>query len=247
MLVAMLRTLLDGLGDLVFPYNCILCSRYVTDPDKSRPQLCPQCLAAIEFNGPPFCLRCSRRLEIYSPEGLCLTCLKYPAVFDSAWGAVVYTPPVQKLLHLFKYHQRTGVRKIFRHFLEEFFDRYPTSFNTFDYLMPMPLHPVRLRERGFNQAELLTRIVSEKFDIPILSNVLVRQRLTQPQSFLGQKERWTNLEGAFTIKRPFNINNYSILLVDDLLTTGATASAAAATLKEAGAKTVGLLVVALAP
>ncbi len=240
----MFGALLDGLGDLLFPHNCILCSQYITD--KSSPQLCPRCLATIEFNGPPFCLRCSRHLEIYTPQGLCPTCLKYPIAFDSAWGAIHYTPTAQKLLHLFKYHQKTSVRKIFRYLLKKFFERYNVPLNHFDYGLPIPLHPVRLRERGFNQSQLIAEILKEDHGLPVITDGLIRLRPTEPQSFLGQKERWTNLEGAFTIKCSFNINSNSILLIDDLLTTGATASAAAKVLKDAGAKKVGLLVVALA-
>lgn len=240
----MLKALLDGLGDLVFPHNCILCSQYV--PDKSLPQLCSPCLAAIEFNGPPFCLRCSRRLEVYTCEGLCRTCLKYPIAFDQAWGAVIYNDPIQRLLHLFKYQQHTSIRLVFRHLLEESLRRYPVPLGNFDYLLPIPLHPVRFRERGFNQSELIAGIIRKSHNIPILSNALVRTRPTRPQSFLDQKERWTNMEGAFRMKNHISINNNSILLIDDLLTTGATASAAAQTLKQAGAKRVGLLVVALA-
>lgn len=241
----MFGSLLDGLGDLLFPHNCILCSQYV--PDKSSPQLCPRCLATIEFNGPPFCLRCSRHLEIYTPQGLCPTCLKYPIAFDSAWGAINYNLSAQKLLHLFKYHQKTSVRKIFRYFLNEFFERYKIPWNEFDYSLPIPLHPVRLRERGFNQSQLIAEIIQQDHGLPMRTDGLARLRPTEPQSLLGQKERWTNLEGAFTIKRSFNINSNSILLIDDLLTTGATASAAAKALKDAGAQKVGLLVVALAP
>lgn len=240
----MFNALLDGLGDLIFPHNCILCSQYV--PDKSSPQLCSRCLAAIEFNAPPFCLRCSRHLEIYTPDGLCPTCLKYPIVFDRAWGTVIYNPEVQRLLHLFKYHQHTSVRKIFRHFLAEFSMRYHIPLNAFDYILPIPLHPVRLRERGFNQSQLIAEILKKDYNAPVIANPLSRIRPTNPQSHLGQKERWTNMEGAFRMKNNFIINNNSILLIDDLLTTGATASAAALALKEAGAKRVDLFVIALA-
>jgi ComF family protein len=147
---------------------------------------------------------------------------------------------------LFKYHQRTSVRKIFRHFLAEFSMRYHIPLKAFDHILPIPLHPVRLRERGFNQSQLIADIISKDHGIPILANTLSRIRPTNPQSLLGQKERWTNMEGAFRMKNNFNINNNSILLIDDLLTTGATASAAAQALKVAGAKRVDLFVIALA-
>lgn len=241
----MFTDLLDGLGDLVFPNNCILCSRYV--PDKSLPQLCSPCLSAIEFNRPPFCLCCSRHLEVFTIEGLCPTCLKYPIAFDTAWGAVVYNDHLQRLMHLFKYHQQTCVRKVFKHLILEFLKSYPLPLGTFDELMPVPLHPARQRERGFNQANMVADIISEHTGIPVGRGGLTRVRATESQSALGAKERWTNMEGAFRMKKNFNINSKKFLLIDDLLTTGATASYAARALKDAGASRVGLFVVALTP
>lgn len=241
----MLKNLLEGLGDLVFPYHCILCSRFI--PDKSLPQLCSACFSAIEFNAPPFCLKCSRHMSFYTPQGLCATCRKYPIAFDEAWGMVSYNEEVQQLLHLFKYHQRTLVRTIFHRFIREFMDRYPLTLSSYDYLAPVPLHPVRERERGFNQSQLMAALLAQTLGTHGPTDILVRVKSTAPQSFLDQKERWTNMQGAFKMKTNFPVNDKSVLLVDDLLTTGATASAAAQTLKDAGAKRVGLFVIALAP
>jgi competence protein ComFC len=240
----MFRPLVHGLADIIFPRNCILCRQYIAD--QTSPQICARCYDRIKFNTPPFCLRCSRHLDIFTVEGVCATCLRYPIAFDSAWGAVNYNETAQKLLHLFKYHQKTAVRVIFARLMGEFLHSYQIPLGGFDYVTPIPLHPVRLRERGFNQSELLAQYVHTQTGIPVL-NPLIRSRPTNIQAFLGQKERWTNLQGAFTMSRSFNINNKSILLVDDLLTTGATASAAALALKDGGARNVGLLVVALAP
>jgi ComF family protein len=240
----MLKSLACGLIDIIFPRNCILCRTYVGD--HSSPQLCSHCTAGLEFNTPPFCLRCSRHLAVFTPDGICSTCRRYPITFDSAWGAVNYNHNAQQLLHQFKYHQKTAVRHVFVSLLHDFLSTYNFSLESFDYLTPIPLHPVRLRERGFNQSQLLADFVHAETGIPI-ATTLKRRRPTQIQAHLGPKERWTNMEGAFTISPSFNINNKSILLIDDLLTTGATASAAATTLKAAGASKVGLLVVALAP
>jgi competence protein ComFC len=240
----MFQPLVDGFRDILFPRNCILCRQYIAE--EASPHLCSRCYASIEFNAPPFCLRCSRHLDVFTTDGVCPTCLKYPILFDSAWGAVTYNPTSQKLLHLFKYAQKTAVRTIFTRLLDQFLDDYGVSLTGFDYLVPVPLHSVRARERGFNQARLLAEGMRLRTGIPVL-NALQRVHPTKVQAFLGQKERWTNLQGAFTINRSFNINNKSILLVDDLLTTGATASAAAYALKDAGASNVGLLVAALAP
>ncbi|MBL8012888.1 MAG: ComF family protein [Candidatus Omnitrophica bacterium] len=159
---------------------------------------------------------------------------------------VSYSPEVQQLLHLFKFHQKTLVRHIFGYLVKEFLRQYPLPLSSYDCLMPIPLYPVRLRERGYNQSLMIAQIIQNFYSLNVLEKTLLRVKPTQPQSILGQKERWTNVIGAFKMSPNFSIKDKSVLLVDDLLTTGATASQAAQTLKEAGAKRVGLFVIALA-
>ncbi len=120
------------------------------------------------------------------------------------------------------------------------------DFNQFDLIMPIPLHPTRLRERGYNQSALIAQKLSKEFNIPLINNNLIRIRNTPSQTNLNKKERWTNIKGAFKIKYPTNINKKFTLLIDDLLTTGATTSEAALTLKKSGAKKVGVLTIAIA-
>jgi ComF family protein len=117
----------------------------------------------------------------------------------------------------------------------------------FDLLVPIPLHPARQRERGYNQAELLGRLLGFHYDIPVLPGVLKRSIPTSRQIELSSKERWTNLTGAFRINSQFSVNNRKILIIDDLITTGATASAAADALKNAGAITVSIFTLGTTP
>jgi len=114
----------------------------------------------------------------------------------------------------------------------------------FDFMVPIPLHPTRKRERGYNQSFLLASQLSRIFNINLNINLLIKIKNTKNQSLLSKKERWTNITGAFKIKNPNEVNNKSILLIDDLLTTGATSSEAAKALKSAGAKTVGVFTLA---
>ena len=114
----------------------------------------------------------------------------------------------------------------------------------FDFMVPIPLHPTRKRERGYNQSFLLASQLSRIFNINLNINLLIKTKNTKNQSLLSKKERWTNITGAFKIKSPNEVNNKSILLIDDLLTTGATSSEAAKALKSAGAKTVGVFTLA---
>jgi len=107
-----------------------------------------------------------------------------------------------------------------------------------DLIVPVPLHPVRLRERTFNQAELLARALSKKLAVPCESDLLIRCRSTRPQAELNRQERTRNVRGAFDLRGEARVKGLRILLVDDVFTTGSTAEACARLLKSAGARTV---------
>jgi ComF family protein len=113
-----------------------------------------------------------------------------------------------------------------------------------DMIVPVPLHHVSLRERGFNQAHLLSLAVSKRFGVPVRRSCLAKIRHTRPQSGLNRQERLTNLKGAFKVKDPGAVKGKNILIVDDVYTTGATVSKAAGALKEAGASKIEVAVLA---
>jgi len=125
-----------------------------------------------------------------------------------------------------------------------FIEQYNLDINQFDLIIPVALHSTRFRERGYNQSEFLAQQISAVYNIKMINNILIKKLHTKPHAFLHEKERWTNITGAFKIKNPNEVNNKSILLIDDLLTTGATSSEAAKALKSAGAKTVGVFTLA---
>jgi len=154
---------------------------------------------------------------------------------------------MRRLIHLLKYGNRTLLRHFFMKKMLSFFNSYRVNLDPADLIIPIPLHPARFRERGFNQAQILACLIAQKFNKPLATKHLLRKRHTRHQAVLTKKERWTNIEGAFTIKHSSSLKGKHILLVDDLLTTGATASEAAKMLKSAGAAKVGLLALAVAP
>lgn len=154
--------------------------------------------------------------------------------------------PLRGLMHRFKYEQRTYLRHIFCELMIEFIKTYYLDIHQFDLIVPMPLSTTRLRERGYNQSELLAARISSYYEIPLCSKNLLRLRHSPSQSTLSLKERWTNVHDAFRIKNHEIFKGRSVLIIDDLLTTGATASQAASTLKKAQAKTVGVLTLAIA-
>lgn len=220
-----LKRLYEGLCDLLYPHHCLLCKKYLNRKNKAD-ILCSSCEAAIVFNRPPF-----RRWT--------------DVPFDRVWSAVFYREPIRHLLHLFKYGEKTAVRHLFGRLLHNFLERYSVSLEHFELIVPIPLHPLRLAQRGYNQAELLARIIAARHRRPVVTGNLIRTRYTAYQAKNDPKERWTNIRGAFRIKHPESFLNKSVLLVDDLLTTGATVYEASTVLKQAGAKKIGVLTLAI--
>lgn len=241
----MLKDILQGIATLVYPPSCLFCRRPLDGRFPVKEILCPACRQNLNLNKPPFCVRCSRYLGPGNSRNICRQCRLRRPEFDFAWSACLYEDPLKDLIHQFKYSQKTAVRHLFTELMTDFILTYRLDIEQFDRIAAVPLYAARLRERGYNQAQFLAEGVSQKFQIPLLRNSLVRARHTRPQTLLEPKERWTNIRGAFTIKRPDEVRRKNILIIDDLLTTGATASEAAHTLKNAGAGTVGILTLAI--
>ena len=239
----MLKKLLDGLTDLAFPRNCVLCRHY--HASTAQDPLCPECFNQLPFNRPPFCTKCSRPVDTLSDDGLCPDCRRRPPAFDYAWAATLYAPPMTALVPTYKFHNKTALRTTFSRIIHAFLTRYDIRLAA-DLLVPVPLHPARLRERGYNQAELIAGGLAPLLNIPLAPGNLERIRHTPRQSELGQKERFTNVNGAFRITTSSTFEGKYVILVDDLLTTGSTVSEAAKELKAAGAAQVGVLTLSIA-
>ncbi len=219
----MLQAFLQGACQLIFPDNCLLCREFLNS--RHQRQLCTSCQADLVFNPTPF----NRQSTIGS------------FAFDNAWSVCLYNETAQKLLHAFKYNSKTALSKTFVPLMIDFIDRHHIPLREFDLISPVPLHPVRLRERGYNQSALLSLALSQHYAIAHTENLLIRQKVTPTQTELGAKQRWTNMSGAFKMKNSTDLRTKSVILIDDLFTTGATVNAAAEVLKNAGAARVGVL------
>ncbi len=235
----------QGFCDLLYPPVCLLC-RQSLPQEMRNDSLCTLCRDTIEFNIPPFCFKCSRHLDPNGTGAVCRQCRDASHDFDEAWAAVLYNREMRHLIHLFKYAGKTGLAKEFSRFIVSFLEQYSIRLNGYDLVVPVPLHSSRMRERGYNQGELLSRQVAEAFALPCVPEILHRRRATEYQARLSPKQRWTNIDGAFRINYPERFKNKSILVVDDLLTTGTTASEIAKILKRSGAGRVGVLTLAIA-
>lgn len=202
--------------------------------------LFPERCVGCNIEGTVFCKNCRLETresgkETFSPPSL-----------DALWHYGNYDHGLlRKALRRFKYHGTEGLAEPFGEMLCELLRESGLTFSAYEtLLLPIPLSPERLRERGYNQAELLTKMLSQNLSLPLETGLLQKIRHTPSQTGLSQRERIQNVRNSFALSTPEKIRGKTILLVDDISTTGATLSEAARILKEAGAKRVIGLVVA---
>lgn len=173
---------------------------------------------------------------------ICLRCRREPPSFDQAVSGCLYEGSIQRLILDLKYNKRLSHAPFLGSLLCQTIDqRLPCPM---DAVLPVPLYPTRQRQRTFNQAEVLGRIVAERLGLPLWADLLVRTRSTRPQSELNRAHRLKNVRGAFAMRASHDVRGLELLLVDDLLTTGATAQACSLLLKKKGAARVCVATVA---
>ncbi len=208
--------------------------------------VCPECLAGIEPLGAAgICARCGLPFETLEPlhgVSLCGLCRRGATDFDWARGYGAYQGDLRRLIHLLKYD---GMEPLARPLASRLAALLAQA-GPVEALLPVPLDRSRRRHRGFNQAELLARHLSRAAGVRLETRVLVRARRTEPQAGLTHHQRRDNVRGAFRVRRPELVAGRNIALVDDVITTGATAAACARALKQAGAARVVVLALARA-
>lgn len=235
-----MRRFFTALLDLLLPSFCLACEK----PLGSAPDLlfCPDCLARLRFIRSPLCPCCGRvYLAAAGGDHLCGTCLAAPRHFTRARALFLYEEPLKEVIHRFKYQGKTACLPSFARFAKN----HPllADLADADWIVPVPLHPSRLRERGFNQALLLARALFPK-DRRIAPDLLVRTRPTEPQTNFNGTARRANLKNAFGVVKPHRLKGKNILLIDDVFTTGTTVNECARVLKKAGAAEVMVLTLA---
>jgi ComF family protein len=239
--VKAIHALRHGLFHLVFPDDCRVCGEPLREV--SRIPVCARCLESTEpISAEHFCIACRTPFLNRFPldeSGRCALCRLGLAGFDEVYSFGWYQGALRTLIHLFKY---SGVRPLARVFGRYLKRALPVDLR-FDVVVPMPLHWRRRWHRGFNQAALLAEEVARRFGVPV-SKVVRRSRVTPSQAGLTHARRRANVRGAFKVKRGTRLNGLRVLLIDDVLTTGATAAACARELKRAGAAHVTVLALA---
>ncbi len=236
-----LQRIWRGLVDLAYPPLCVLCREPVADPDS----LCPACWSELQFIDGPVCVRCGLPFEIDAGPGTeCGACIADPPKFDKARAILRYDDASKKPVLALKHADRLDLVPAFAKWL----DRAGRELlSEADMIVPVPLHRMRLWKRRYNQSAELARALSRRSGLPLEPLVLERVKPTPSQGTMPSAEaRRKNVAGAFLVPKPMRpvVKGRRVLLIDDVLTTGATASASARALKRAGATSVFVLALA---
>jgi ComF family protein len=227
-----------NLLEFFLPRMCLFCG--VAVGEAAAVAVCPECESQIEWVVSPLCTCCGRVFATREgADRLCGDCQADPPPFARARAAALYDGPVSQAITRFKFSRQMAFLPVMQHWLKR-----PLCLELVaaaDLLTPVPLHPKRIKKRGFNQALLLARAFP---GAAVAREAVVRTRHTAPQVGLNPKERQDNVKGAFAVTDPARVKGKHVLLVDDLYTTGATVKECARVLRRAGASRVEVLTVA---
>lgn len=232
-----MENLFNAFVNLLLPIRCVSCGVIVD----GNGGICPACFAKIHFISAPYCSLCGMPFE-YAEQGfetsenalICGRCIENPPFYSKAMSAIKYNENSRSLLLSFKYFDRTDLAETFSKWM---ISAGEDVIKKSDIIIPVPMHKTRMLIRKYNQAALLANKISIKTNIPTVHNILVRNKKTAPQK-QGREKRALNVKGAFKVLNPDIITDKSVLLIDDVITSGATINECATTLKKNGAKDV---------
>jgi ComF family protein len=242
-----LATAADALASIFLSADCRVCEDALTRA--SRLPICDECLASFEPLTRQICDVCGVPMPTFagvtSPPRFCPPCQNRAYAFDRVRSFALYDRALVKAILLLKFERIDPLGSWFAARLAELVERDREKLAA-DVIVPVPLHRLREKERGYNQAELLAKPLAKRLRLPCQPVLLVRTRPRPDKRLLSFDERWASVRGAFATRPGTQVDNRRVLLVDDVLTTGATLDACARALREAGAKSVIGLTVARA-
>lgn len=227
-----LKVIGNVLFEALFPSNgsCVFCNRILLfEPNP----FCYDCAGKIHWIGQQVCEKCGKE-EFLGSTGLCNDCTYNAHEYDQGMALFTYVREGKRIIQEIKYH---GNKKLAKWLGVKLSKRLSEmDWQGIDMILPIPLHPNRLKERGFNQSLEIAKGMVASMDIPLIDNLLIRVKDTPHQTDLSKVERQRNIKDAFRIEDETIIQGKTILLVDDVYTTGSTINACAKVLRKAGAK-----------
>ena len=232
-----IKQIINAVVDELYPqqFKFVFCASEVFE----NASICSACKHALPLNSGKVCLRCGTPMHTLAKY--CYHCKELPFAFKSARSPFVYDGVVRDAIRQLKYQNAKYValplaQQMANCYLAEGFDC--------DLVISVPLHSKREKERGYNQAQLLAAPLAQALGLPLVSDVLIRRHETPSQTLLNRKERERNLKSAFKANKKSKVLGKTVLLVDDVFTTGATMDSCSEVLVKAGAKQVFCLTVA---
>lgn len=246
-MLSILRGVTDAFTSVLFPAPCRICESVLMRAGLLP--ICEKCFASLQPLRGPLCSHCGRpfvseaTLDAKTPK--CFACRREIYGFEHARSYGAYTDQMVRAIGLLKYEKLKALAHWFAERLHETIEADP-YLRAVDVVVPVPLHPARLRERGYNQAELIARPLARRLRLPLGPYLLVRTKPRPARLLLSRRERWLTVHGAYEMRKGAQVDNLRVLLIDDVFTTGATLDACARALKKAGAKSVVGLTVARA-
>ena len=218
--------------DFALPPRCGGCGTIVEEVDS----FCSECWRKLEFLGPGGCSRCGLPLKATDLE-TCAACLAKPPRLDRIRAAVAYDDISRSIAMRLKYGRKVALARTMTRYMQPLVGDVPSE----ALLVPVPLHRGRLWRRGFNQSAIVARELSRRTGLPVALDALRRTRATPPLKGMNMKQRRRTVAGAFRPAKDVDLRGRTVVLVDDVLTTGSTANACARVLKRAGAARVDLI------
>ena len=225
--------------NILFPRRCPVCGE-ITEPAGSL--ICPSCFRELSFVKSPTCKKCGKEILNETME-YCEDCISHRHVFEHGVALLNYDEKARASMVQIKYKNKREYLDFYGAALAARYEKQIRRMQA-DAIVPVPIHRSRRRRRGFNQAELLAEVMGERLGIPVMPDALVRSKRTLPQKELSAAERLKNLSGAFLAGEiPAGVR--SVLLVDDIYTTGSTIEACARALRNAGVERVYFAVICM--
>ena len=238
-MVKTITVITKNIVNLLYPLHCAACKTPLEALNKTG--ICSFCESRIKKTLKPYCSLCGRSMR--SSGKLCVECEHSSFSFDRAWSACLYEGVTKDLVSLFKYRGKIALSGILCNKLIDFIKDNNEIIDGIDYITFVPLYDGWMNEREYNHSGVLAAAISKEFRIPI-SKAMEKKNKTRRQNELSRDERLTNLTGAFEVNGNTRLDGSKLLLIDDVMTTGATLSECAKALKAAGAKEVRCLTLA---